>query len=81
MMCGGWTMGAPSAPRGSSDVVEVTDGVHRARAWCCLIRRGGIDAWFVPAWRDEGGEDLGWQPTHWRIADPRSAVRERIEVE
>ncbi|KRE09803.1 hypothetical protein ASE63_04585 [Bosea sp. Root381] len=74
-------MGAPSARRGSSDVVEVTDGVNQARAWCCLVRKGGVDAPVIPAWCDEGGEALGWQPTHWRIADPLSGLCERFEVE
>lgn len=74
-------MGTPCARRGSSDVVEVTDGVNSARAWCCLVRKGGAGAPVIPVWLDEGGEALGWQPTHWRIADPRTVIREVVEVE
>jgi len=66
MMSGGWTIGTPRSPRGSSAVMEVTDGDRRARAWCSFARKDMEIVPVVPVWFDESGAALTWQPTHWR---------------
>jgi len=65
-MGGGWTMGAPRVRLDSGEVVEVTDGNKYARARCCFPLDDFDMAPAAPAWLDESGAPLGWQPTHWR---------------
>lgn len=77
-MSGGWTIGTPRARRGSSQVVEVTDGDKQARAWCSFPRRALDIAAVAPVWLDETGVELTWQPTHWR---PATVIAETFEVE
>lgn len=77
-MSGGWTIGTPRARRGSSQVVEVTDGDRQARAWCSFPRRDLDMAPVVPIWLDENGVQLAWQPTHWR---PAASLAVTFEVE
>lgn len=77
-MAGGWTIGTPRARRGSSPVVEVTDGDRQARAWCCFPRRDLDIAPVMPVWLDESGVQLTWQPTHWR---PAAVMAVTFEVE
>ena len=74
-------MGTPRSPRGSSAVVEVTDGDKQARAWCRFARRDLDIAQVVPVWLDECGVPLTWQPTHWRPATAIAATADTFEVE
>ncbi len=73
-MSGGWTMGAPRLRRGSSQLVEVTDGNRSARAWCSVPSGDPASKPVAPIWLDEEGVPLGWQPTHWRPAEVSAAT-------